>query len=153
MNHSARTQHTVGRRIRAWTVGLAAALSDEGRRCVVRGDQAEELAVAQVEVAEAGGAEPHCIREHCLEHRLELARRTGDDFENVCGGSLLLQGFAQRVEQAGVLYSDHRLASEVRDQRDLLFGERPDFLAVDTDRTNQLIFLEHWYVEYCSRAS
>jgi hypothetical protein len=90
MNHCARAQHSFRRCISSWTVGLAATLGDERCRRVVEGDQAEELAVAQVEVAEAGGTEPHCIREHCLEHRLELARRTGNDLEHIGGGGLLL---------------------------------------------------------------
>ncbi len=50
MNHGARAQHAAGRANRARAVGPAAALGDEGRRGVVEGDQAEELAVAQIEL-------------------------------------------------------------------------------------------------------
>src|SRR5262245_56401567 len=34
---------------------------------------------------------------------------------------------------------------EGRDQLDLLVGEWPNFLAVDDDGADQLIFLEHWH--------
>ena len=32
---------------------------------------------------------------------------------------------------------------EIRDQLDLLVGERPDLLAIDGDRADQLVVLEH----------
>ena len=48
---------------------------------------------------------------------------------------------AQLVEQAGVLDGDHGLAGEVRDQLDLLVGERPDLLAIDGDGADQLLSL------------
>ena len=47
------------------------------------------------------------------------------------GGGLLLQRFAQLVEQPGVLDGDDRLAGEVLHQLDLLVGERANLLAVD----------------------
>ena len=53
-------------------------------------DQAEELDLAQIEVTEAGGAETHRIRQHGVEYRLKVARRTGDDAQHLGGGGLLL---------------------------------------------------------------
>ena len=50
---------------------------------------------------------------------------------------------AQLVEQPRVLDGDDGLAGEILDQLDLLVGERSDLLAVDTDRTDQLVVLEH----------
>ena len=44
-----------------------------------------------------------------IEHRLQIEGRAADDLEHVGGGSLLLQRFAQLVEQAGILDGDHRL--------------------------------------------
>ena len=52
--------------------------------------------------------------------------------QHVGGGSLLLQRLAELVEQAGVLDGDDGLRGEIRDQLDLLVGERPDLLAVNT---------------------
>ena len=78
-----------------------------------------------------------------VEHRLQVESRAADDLEHVGGGGLLLQRFAQLVEQAGVLDGDDGLGGEVRHQLDLLVGERPDLLAVDGDGTDQLVLLEH----------
>jgi hypothetical protein len=49
----------------------------------------------------------------------------------------------QFLEQPCVLDSDDRLVGEILDQLDLLVGERPDFLAVNDNRADQLVFLEH----------
>ena len=51
--------------------------------------------------------------------------------------------FAQLVEQPGVLDGDDGLVGEVREQLDLLVGERPHLLTVDVDRADQLVVLEH----------
>ena len=47
------------------------------------------------------------------------------------GRGLLLQSFARLGDQPRVLHRDDRLRREVLQQRDLLVGERPDFLAVE----------------------
>ena len=62
---------------------------------------------------------------------LQVEGRAADHLEHVGGGGLLLQRFAQLVEQAGVLDGDDGLVGEVLQQRNLLVGERPHFLAVD----------------------
>ena len=69
----------------------------------------------------------------------KFARRPADDLEHVGGRGLLLQRFAQLVEQARVLDRDDGLGSEVFDQFDLLVGERTDLLAIDGDRADQLV--------------
>ena len=51
--------------------------------------------------------------DQCIEHRLQVEGRAADDLEHVGGGGLLLQRFAQLVEQAGVLDGDDGLAGEV----------------------------------------
>src|SRR5262249_21342530 len=63
-------------------------------------------------------------------------------------GSLLLQRFAQLVEQARVLDRDDGLVGEVLDQLDLLVSERAHLLAIDTDATNQVVVLEHGNAQY-----
>ena len=45
------------------------------------------------------------------------------------------------LEQARVLDGDDGLRSEVSDQLNLFVGERADLLAVESDGTNQLVFL------------
>ena len=49
----------------------------------------------------------------------------------------------QFVEQPRVLDGDDRLGGEVRDQLDLLVGERANFLAIDGDGADDLIPFEH----------
>ena len=70
--------------------------------------------------------------------------RAADDLEHVRGRGLLLQRFAQLVQQPRVLDGDHRLGGEVLDQLDLLVGERPDLLAEDVENIPiSFLILEH----------
>ena len=69
-------------------------------------------------------AQPNRQLEQRVKYRLEIKRGAADDLEHVSGGRLLLQRFAQLVEQAGVLDGDHRLRGKSRDQIDLLLRER-----------------------------
>ena len=48
-----------------------------------------------------------------LQHRLQIEGRAADDLEHVGGGGLLLQRFAQLVEQPRVLDGDDGLGGEV----------------------------------------
>ena len=59
--------------------------------------------------------------------------------------------FAQLVEQPRVLDGDDGLGGEVLDQLDLLVGERANLLAVDGDRADQLVLLEHRHGETVRR--
>ena len=88
-------------------------------------------------------AQPRRRLDQRIEHRLQIEGRAADDLEHVGGGGLLLQRFAQLVEQPGVLDRDDGLRGEILDQLDLLVGERPDLLAIDDDRADQLVVLEH----------
>ena len=45
------------------------------------------------------------------------------------------------------------MGSEVLDKRDLLVGERTNFLAIHGDCTNQSVLLEHWHDEKGSGAT
>ena len=96
-------------------------------------------------------AQPRRRLDQRIEHRLQIEGRAADDLEHVGGGGLLLQRFAQLVEQAGVLDGDDGLGGEVRDQLDLLVGERPHLLAVDGDGADKFVLLEHRHGEWCER--
>src|SRR5262249_22571271 len=50
---------------------------------------------------------------------------------------------SQLIEQMCVLDSDDRLIGKILHQLDLLVGERTDFLTIDDDCADQLVFLEH----------
>src|SRR5215831_6831929 len=65
----------------------------------------------------------------------------------------LLRSLAQLVQKPGVLDRDHSLSSKIRDQLNLLVGERAYLLPIDANRANQFAFLEHWHVEKTSRAT
>jgi hypothetical protein len=58
-----------------------------------------------------------------IEHSLQVKGRAADDLQHVGGGGLLLQGFAQLVEQARVLDGDDGLIREGFKQSDLPLGE------------------------------
>src|SRR5262245_59497205 len=79
-----------------------------------------------------------------LKHSLEIECRPADDLQHVGGRGLLLERFAQLVEQTCVLYRDHGLRSKVLDQVDLLIGKGTYLLAGENDCSDQFIVLEHW---------
>ena len=78
-----------------------------------------------------------CLLEHRLKHWPEVAGRRIDDPQHLGSGGLLLQGLARLSDQARILHRDHRLPSEILDERDLLVAERARFAAVDPYRTEQ----------------
>ena len=85
-----------------------------------------------------GIAQPRCGFDQRVEHRLQIEGRAADDLEHVAGRGLVFERFfeiagalAQFAEQPRVLHRDDRLRREVLQQRDLLVGERADFLAVN----------------------
>src|SRR5262249_8736650 len=65
-----------------------------------------------------------------------------DDAQYIRGGGLLLERFAQLVEQPCVLDGDDRLAGEALYQLDLLVGEWAYLLPVDTYNANQIGLFE-----------
>ena len=123
------------------------------RRAVQR-RHAEGIALASETDAELGLANARRVLQHGVEHRLQLAGRAADDLEHLRGRGLLLQrlaqivgALAQLVEQPRVLDGDDGLGGEVLHQLDLLVGERAHLLAVDGDRADQLVVLEHRHDE------
>src|SRR5262245_9256173 len=57
----------------------------------------------EIEVAEPGLANAHCIGQHGLEHRLKLAGRAGDDLQHLGGRGLLLQRLGKVPPRFGEL--------------------------------------------------
>ena len=51
-------------------------------------------------------------------------------------------------EQPRILHRDHRLGGEVLQQRDLLVGERPHLLAIDSDVAEQDVVLAQRHSEH-----
>ena len=111
---------------------------------------AKVVSLSQDQSAEFRLADARGILQHCLEHRLELARRAGDDPEHLRGRGLLLQleSRAQLVEQARVLDGDYGLVGESFDQLDLLAGERPPTsLRTTVNDAHQISFAHEGYAK------
>ena len=108
------------------------------------------ICISEIQRAELGLANPHCVRQHGLEHRLQLSGRAAYDLEHVGGRRLLLQRFAQLVQKPRILNRDDGLSGEVRHQLDLLVGERAHFFAVDGDGANQFVLFQHRNGDQCA---
>jgi len=80
-----------------------------------------------------------------LQHFLQIECRPANDLEHIGGGGLLLERFAQLVEQPCVLDGNDGLGGKVLNQLDLLVGERASFLAKDVERPYKLALLDHWH--------
>jgi hypothetical protein len=89
-------------------------------------------------------AQPRSGVDQRIEHGLQIKGRVADDLEHVGGRCLLLQRFAQLVEQASVLDCDDCLACEIRDQFYLFVCEGANLKAIDGDDADQLALPEHW---------
>src|SRR5262249_16581138 len=110
-------------------------LGEDGRR-VMHCSNPEGIVFAQLQSAELGLAEPRRICQYGLEHRLQFTRRAADNLQHVGGGGLLLQRFAQLVEQPGVLDCDDGLIGEALHQINLLVGVTSfDHLVSDSEQT------------------
>src|ERR1700730_10500848 len=125
----------------------------ERRRRIVRRSDTKALSIAEIHVSERSLANAHRVREYGLEDRLQLPGRRRDDLQHLRGRRLLLQAFAQLVEQARVLDSNNGLLGKILDQLYQLIGERPHLLAINGESANQLVFLEHRDGEDCSEPS
>ena len=103
-----------------------------GGRYVVQSSGAEAVSPShRYSVPNLASQMPRRVRQHGLEHRLQLARRARDHAQHLGGRGLLLQRLGQLararlhlVEQPHVLDRDHRLVGEGGHQLDLLVGER-----------------------------
>ena len=69
------------------------------------------------------------------------------------GRGLLFQRLARLGDQPRVLHRDDRLRREVLQQRDLLVGERPDFLAVDDDAPKQRVVFAQRHAQHGADAA
>ena len=99
-----------------------------GRR-VVQCNGPKRISFAEPKRAEFGLTNASCVLQHGIEHRLQLAGRARDHLQDLGGRSLLLQRFAQLVEQPRVLDGDDGLGGEVRQQLDLSVAKGPHLLA------------------------
>ena len=81
VNDASRPHHAPRRRIQARSKRpTPTSLGEHWRRIVHRG-QAKEIAVAQIQVPEVGGANTRRLFENRPKHGREIARQAGDDAE------------------------------------------------------------------------
>src|SRR5262249_49264876 len=138
--HLLRPQHAIKYAARRWfTQSMSPILIHKFLRCVMRRYRTISVTLEAEERAELGLANMHRILQHGLEHRLQLTRRSADNLEHVGCRSLLLQRFPQFVEQPRILDGDDGLRSKILHQRNLLFGKRSNFLAVDAENSDCLL--------------
>src|SRR5215470_15269332 len=134
VNGLSRLKHAGSSCVRTGAKRSALAYFHECGRHIVKGDSAESIPLPEVQHAELGRADANRVREHGLEHRLQLAGRAGDHLQDLGAGRLLLERLGELaraclhlVEQAHVLDRDHRLVGEGLEQLDLLRTEGPRF--------------------------
>ena len=86
----------------------------------------EALAVIGCQRPESGLAQPHCLVEHRIENRREIARRRVDDckISSSYGRGLLVERLAKVAQQPRIFHRDDRLGSEILHKHDQLIGER-----------------------------
>src|SRR5205823_4249108 len=95
-----------------------------------------------------GLTQTSCRLNQRVEHRLQIECRATDHLEHVGGGGLLLEGFAELVEQPRILDRDHCLIGERFNQLDLFGGEwrgfrtrqrqRPDWISFSQKRNSKI---------------
>jgi hypothetical protein len=140
--------------------GMEPPMFGKCRRHVVMRHIAKTIAFIEVEHPELGPADAGCARQHCLEHRLQLARRAADDLQDLRGRGLLLQRLAQLararlhlVKQPRVFDGDHRLVGKGGEQPDLLLRERLDLGAYQRNDADRVSFSQKWHAEHSSISS
>jgi len=100
----------------------------------MRRDVANTFPIRKKEHAEFGLTQARRVLQYGVEHWRQLAGGARNDAEYVGGGGLLLERFAQLVEQPHVLNCDNRLIRKVLHQLNLLVAKGQHLLPVDADR-------------------
>src|SRR5215467_8245106 len=93
-------------------------------RRIISNNTTQRLAIEAEDKSPIGSTKPYRTFGNGFEDRLQIERRPTDDLKHIGGGSLLLKGFTQLVEQSRVLDGDDGLVGESFDQLDLFLRER-----------------------------
>jgi hypothetical protein len=102
MDHLLRGGDTPEGRVRRRSERFAGACLGIPGRGIVHGHCAEGICVAEVHCPELGLADAHRLRQHGLEYRLQLARRTADDLQHLRGRRQQRQRLGERLLQLSV---------------------------------------------------
>ena len=103
---------------------------------------------------------PRSALDDGVEHRLHIRGRAADDAEHLGRRRLMLQGlaqfcvaFLQLFEQPDILDGDHRLVGEGLYERDLLLGERLDYVVSESNYADWNTFSHQGNGKHSSIAS
>jgi hypothetical protein len=107
----------------------------ELRRETVELSSIEHAVTLARDVTQVGVAQPRRRLDQRVQNGLEVERRTADHLEHVGGGGLLLQRFAQFIEQPRVLDGDNGLVGESLNKFDFPVGVQRDFATIKADYT------------------
>ena len=97
-------------------------------------------------------AQARGILDHRIEDWSKFIWRGRDNSEHLGSSGLLLERLAQFVEQPCILDGDDCLGGEVCHQLDLLVVKGPDLLAVNSDRADNFLVLDHRHSEQSANA-
>ena len=118
----------------------------------MRRHEVQGIAIPAMDISKLGVADADGILQYGCKHRLKIAGRAADNLEHLRRGSLLLQRLgevggplAQFVEQPRILDGDDSLGSEIRNEEYLFVSKGTDFLAKQSEYTDQVIFPQHWH--------
>src|SRR5215470_2096774 len=153
VNHSALQQCAPGRGPAGERNRMLLHESHEFAGVLVAGGKPQQIAVGPHYGAHIRLAKPGRRLDQRVKYRLQVEGRAADHLENIGGRRLLLQGFAQLIEQARVLDGNNGLGGKILHQLDLLVSEWSHFPAIDAEDTDQLVLLEQRHAKESPRAS
>src|SRR6516225_1989268 len=78
----------------------------------IMGDTTKKVTIDAVDDSILCATNTSGVLGNCIEHRLNICRRAGDDAKNFARRCLLLQRLLEFLEQSHVFDGDHRLVSE-----------------------------------------
>src|SRR5262245_14435160 len=111
---------------------------------IVECDPAKGIAFTKIQSTKPCLANLCGILKNCVENRLKVSCRGTNNPEHISRCGLLLERFAQFVEQPRVLDCDDGLRCEGFEQFDLLVRERTNFHSAYQDRPNRYAFAQQW---------
>src|SRR6516164_1270017 len=135
------TAHRQIRRLVEWLIRQSVPHPSSEGTC--RPDHAKNIALDAPEVDTGGVEHSHSCLGDRIERALTVLWCAGDDTENVSRRGLPFERLPQFAQQPRILDGDDGLGGEVLDQLDLFVGEWPHLGAVDENRADEIIVLEH----------
>ena len=106
-------EDTPGNRARGGRGWVAAAVRGVCRRDAPQSRRLQAISLHHMEFAESRAAQAHCLVQHCVEHRRQIAGRGIDDLQHLGGRGLLLQSLTRLGNEPRVLHRNDSLRREI----------------------------------------